>query len=96
VLLVTLYVPDEGEPYRPERISSVFQRIVRDAALPPLGIHGLRHTFATLGLENGADVLYVAKVLGHSSPAITQGIYQHASRERTREAMSKIGAAIFG
>ena len=42
------------------------------------------------------DVLYVAEVLGHSSPAITMSVYQHARPERTAEAVEKVGKAIFG
>jgi integrase len=39
---------------------------------------------------------YVAEMLGHSSPAITAAIYQHTRPERMREAVKRIGAAIFG
>jgi integrase len=76
-------------------VSAAFKRHVRDAGLPPITLHGLRHTFATVGLDAGVDVLYVAEVLGHSSPAITQGIYQHTRAERTAEAVEQIGARIF-
>ncbi len=41
-------------------------------------------------------MLYVAEVLGHSSPAITMGIYQHSRPDRKIAAVDKIGAAIFG
>jgi integrase len=58
--------------------------------------HGLRHSFATLGLDAGADVLDVAALLGHSSPAITQAIYQHTRPERLRKAAASIAESIFG
>ena len=35
------------------------------------------------------------KDLGHSSPAMTQSIYQHARPERTAEAVERVGSAIF-
>jgi integrase len=49
-----------------------------------------------VGLDAGVDVLYVAEVLGHSSPAITQSIYQHTRKDRKVEAVNQIGKAIFG
>jgi integrase len=39
--------------------------------------HNTRHTFATLTLLAGVPVAVVAKVLGHSSPAITYSVYSH-------------------
>jgi integrase len=91
-----VFVNEIGDPYSPARISATFRRLVKAAGLPPLGLHGLRHTFATLGLDEDVDVLYLAEVLGHSSPAITQAIYQHTRPERKAEAVARIGAAIFG
>ena len=64
--------------------------------LPRLTLHGPRHTFATVGLDAGVDVLYVAEMLGHSSPAITQSIYQHSRQDRLVAAVETIGAEIFG
>jgi integrase len=62
--------------------------------LPPLTLHGLRHTFATIGLDAGVDALYVAEMLGHSSPAITMSVYQHVRRDRLNAAMATIAEAI--
>lgn len=46
--------------------------------------HVMRHTFATLTLNNGADLAAVQSLLGHSSPDTTQ-VYAHLSSERKRE-----------
>jgi integrase len=83
-------------PPSPDMISASFRRLVKQAGLPRLTPHGLRHSFATLGLDAGADVLDVAAILGHSSPAITQAIYQHTRPERLRKAAEAIEGAIFG
>jgi len=69
---------------------------VEAAGFPPLTFHGMRHTFATIGLDAGVDVLYVAELLGHSSPAITQNIYQHSRKDRLTGAAQAIADALGG
>lgn len=45
------------------------------AGLPPMRIHELRHTAASLAVSSGANVLAVARMLGHRDPSVTLGIY---------------------
>lgn len=53
--------------------------------------HWLRHTFATHGLEAGAEINEMQELLGHVSPATT-AIYLHATRKRKKAAVEKIMA----
>lgn len=89
-----VFTDEIGRALEPPAVSSAFRRSVKVAGLPPLTLHGLRHTFATIGLEAGVDVLYVAEMLGHSSPAITQSVYQHVRRDRLDAAMEAISEAM--
>jgi integrase len=77
-------------------VSAAFSRAVKAAGVPTLTLHGLRHTFATLGLETGVDTVYLSEILGHASPAITAAIYQHTNEKSRAAAVNTVGAAIFG
>jgi hypothetical protein len=47
----------------------------------PLKLHCARHTWATLALQAGRSVKWVAEQLGHAGPAFTLLVYAHAMRE---------------
>jgi len=62
--------------------------------LPHLRWHDLRHVAASLLIAEGASVGYVARLLGHASPAITLSTYAHAFAsaehdDRMRERMEQ-------
>jgi integrase len=40
-------------------------------------MHDLRHCFASMLVREGADVVFVARQLGHANPAVTLSIYAH-------------------
>jgi integrase len=80
----------------PSAVSKAFGRLVKAARLPRITLHQVRHSFATIALEQGVDVLYVSELLGHPSAAITQTVYQHSRPERVRDAMNTISKAIGG
>ncbi len=44
----------------------------------PLKLHTARHTYATLALESGRSIRFVAEQLGHANPALTLRVYAHA------------------
>jgi integrase/recombinase XerD len=82
----------ERKPYR--RLSKRgIQReigiIAKNAGLEKrVSPHTLRHTFATLTLNNGADIVAIQHLLGHSSPSTTQ-TYAVLSDDRKREQHKK-------
>lgn len=52
-------------------------KAAKDAGIPHVPFHALRHTFASLLIAQGADPVFVAGQLGHSSPTITMAVYAH-------------------
>lgn len=62
-----------------------FKKIVTDMGLPEVRFHDLRHTFAVLSLETGADMKSVSKMMGHATVAFTMDMYGHMSETMGRE-----------
>ena len=65
-------------------------RGAKEAGVPRIRIHDLRHTFATLSLESGMDVKTLSAMLGHVSAATTLDIYTHVTGDMQSEAAAKI------
>jgi integrase len=58
----------------------------------PIGLHGLRHTYASLLINQGESLKYVSRQLGHASIQITADLYGHLFRETSTAAMQRLGA----
>ena len=58
-------------------VRKVFNRMLEAAGLHRRGPHQLRHTFASLLLQDGAAITYVSRQLGHKDPSITLRVYSH-------------------
>jgi integrase len=85
-----------GEPLHPDGVTQRFDRLVRNAGLRRIRLHDLRHTAATLMLEEGVALKAVAERLGHSSIRTTSDLYQHVSETMQEDAAAKLGAALLG
>lgn len=86
----------DGSPLHPQYVSDAFERHIRDAELPRIRLHDLRHSSATLLLDLGVPLKVVSERLGHSSIAITADTYQHVLEHTQDEAATKAGAALLG
>jgi len=66
-----------GTPGDPSNLRKDFLRILQSAMLPKLRFHDLRHTAASLMLNNGVPPIVVSRILGHAKPSTTMDIYGH-------------------
>jgi integrase len=74
-------------------VTRQLHRIQLRAGLPRIRFHDLRHTFATLMLEQGVDVKTVSQMLGHTDAGFTMRTYMHVTermQEQAATAMSEI------
>ena len=68
----------EGQTMRPDTLTNWFHSFIQRTDLPPIHLHSLRHTNATLQIANGVPLTTVAGNLGHADSATTTKIYAHA------------------
>ena len=66
-----------GTPQSPSNLLQAFKSILKHAGLPIIRFHDLRHTAASLMLNQGVPPFVVSKILGHSKPSTTMDIYGH-------------------
>ena len=81
-----------GGMYHPDSVATLHQRILKDAGLEHLRFHDLRHTFATLALQNGVDIKTVSAMLGHYDAGFTLRTYTHTTRQKQDEAAQTMGS----
>lgn len=67
----------DGRAMNPIQVTQAFTAVIREAGLPHLTLHGLRHAHATLFLVAGVSPKVVSERLGHSNIAITMDVYSH-------------------
>jgi integrase len=86
----------DGRPLHPDHVMVVFRRLVADAGLPPIRLHDLRHTAATLALAAGVHPKVVQERLGHSSIGVTLDTYSHVVEGMQADAASKVARLLLG
>ena len=75
-------------PVSVDVISSAYTAIAKSAKIErPLGIHTLRHTFASLLIKKGVDIKIVSEILGHANITITYNLYIHLVKEQKAKAI---------
>ena len=80
-----------GGPIAPDSVLHMLHRVLDRAGLPEIRFHDLRHTFATLALQNGVDVKTVSGMLGHFSAGFTLDTYAHVTTAAQRQAAETMG-----
>lgn len=74
-------------------LQKIWQRIRRKAGLDDVRLHDLRHSYASVAINQGADLSAIKELLGHSTIATTQR-YTHLYTETARKNVARVGAGL--
>ncbi len=84
----------------PEDAANMLKRrffpALRRAKLPKIRFHDLRHTYASLLIDQGENPKYIQTQLGHSSIQLTMDVYGHLMKDVNQEAATRLGSTVFG
>ncbi|MFP4016451.1 MAG: tyrosine-type recombinase/integrase, partial [Halanaerobiales bacterium] len=85
---------DNGKPLDPSSFSEHYKGILKNAGLPDVCFHSLRHTFATLSLEAGVSIKAIQDILGHSTISTTMDTYSHVTKKMKKDAADIISSVV--
>jgi len=85
-----------GTPVDPDNLRHALDRIGKSAGIGHVYPHQLRHSVASVLIAHGHTAPEVARILGHSSPAVTLGFYAHAFDQAVVRAVGTVADAIAG
>lgn len=90
-----VWCQENGRPIDSRADWQEWSDILAEAGLPHLGVHAMRHSAATIALDEGVALAVVQEMLGHSDIRITRA-YTHVSSPLAEDAAARVGRALFG
>jgi integrase len=85
-----------GTPVNPRNLLRVFYSLMKEARVPKIRFHDLRHTVATLMLSQSVNPKIVKEILGHSDIRVTLDTYSHVLPSVHKETAKQYGDMLFG
>jgi len=73
-----------------------FQPALKKAGIEKIRFHDLRHTYASLMIEQGQNIKYIQTQLGHSTPTVTLNVYAHLLNDTNQDAACRLENMVFG
>ncbi|MEV7524396.1 site-specific integrase [Streptomyces sp. NPDC091371] len=80
----------DGRPLGPHHVLDRLHQLSKEAGVPRITVHDLRHLAATITITAGVPLTVVSKTLRHSTLSTTANIYSHLTRQAAREAVDTI------
>jgi integrase len=76
-------------------VNRVYLPALDDAGIDKIRFHDIRHTTASLMIEQGENIKYIQSQLGHTSPTVTLNVYAHLMKPTNQEAACRLESALF-
>lgn len=89
-----VFSKSDGSPLLPNTVTHAFGKMARRAGMKGITLHSLRHSHASVMLQEGVSSRTVADRLGHSNVVITLGTYSHLTPGVKEEAAMKFEEAL--
>ena len=90
-----LVVLEDGHPYSPDYVSQAFAKLLKKYDLPHIRFHELRHSCASLLLNEGFTLKDVQEWMGHANIKMTADIYGHLDAARKKGMADKLSGSLF-
>jgi integrase len=82
-----VFTTENNTPIRPRNLQNTFDSILSKANINHVGLHALRHTFASMLFKKGIDIKTVSEILGHADVRTTYNTYIHLIEEQKKNAI---------
>lgn len=89
-----VFTTPAGGPLDPANLTRHFRSLLDRARLRRIRFHDLRHSTATLLLEQGVDLVVIKELLGHAHIGVTAGVYAHVRLRLQRHAIDSLSNAL--
>ncbi len=89
-----VFCNEQGQPLNQNRIRLKFFRLLKGAGVRQVRFHDLRHSFASLLLQNGESPVYVKDQMGHSSIQVTVDLYGHLIPGGNKQAVDRLDTPV--
>ncbi|MFF7634315.1 tyrosine-type recombinase/integrase [Kitasatospora sp. NPDC008050] len=89
-----VFTRPDGHPIEPATLTRHFKALLRRAGLRQIRFHDLRHSTATLLLEQGVELVVIKEILGHAHIGVTATVYAHVRLRLQRDAVDLLGRTL--
>ncbi|MFF7252376.1 tyrosine-type recombinase/integrase [Streptomyces microflavus] len=86
-----IFTTPTGGPLDPANLTRRFRSFLDRAGLRRIRFHDLRHSTATLLLEQGVELVVIKELLGHAHNGVTAGVYAHVRLRLQHQAINALG-----
>ena len=85
-----VFTNEIGQHIGVEALWQAFKRRAIAIGIPDLRFHDLRHSYATISIQNGDDIKTVSESLGHATVAFTLDVYGHVTDKMKRDSADRM------